>query len=70
MVTLEEVELLKEACKGKDGLLNIVARIPFVPRCCVSCGHYKNKFCDQFADTLPDDYEGPCDDWDFKDIPF
>jgi len=70
MIHKGELEQIKEACKGNPALLNIIARIPVVPRCCVTCGHYKNRFCDQFGEELPADYDGPCDEWDFNDIPF
>lgn len=70
MITFEERELLKEACAGKPELLPILARVPAICRCCATCGHREDCFCSKHEEEIPDKFDGPCDEWDFNDVPF
>lgn len=67
MITTDELNELKAMHKRMG---EILSRVEAVNRTCQTCGHNRCGFCSVFAADLPPDFSGPCDKWEWSDIPF
>ena len=67
MITQPELEELKTMHKRMG---EILARVEAVPKKCQTCGFNRSGYCAHHCEDMPPDFAGPCDAWEFSDIPF
>lgn len=48
----------------------LLARVTAIEKTCSTCGYQSGGYCAEFCEDLPPDFKGPCDKWEWRDIPF
>lgn len=53
-----------------EQMAGILPKLHATQKSCLTCGHHHQGYCNIHLEDLPQDYNGPCDSWDWSDIPF